>query len=86
MDVVMVDFMSDAKRKKLDMYMRKRTACEQVVGNNDKFQVTSHRPIPEANHRQPHPGRTCVTKCNTCTQLRASGKSLEGVEPTIVCS
>ena len=74
----MVDFMSDAKRKKLCMYMRKGTTCEQVVENNNKFQVTSHRSIPKAKHRQPHPGHTCVTS----ERLWASGKLLEGVEPT----
>jgi hypothetical protein len=34
-------------KKKLYMYMRKGTAWEQVVGNNDKFQVTSQSPIPK---------------------------------------
>ena len=62
------------------MYMEKGTACEQVVvGNNDKFQVTSHRPIPKANQCQPHPSRTCITKCNTRTASGQVGKRWKGL-------
>ena len=57
------------------MYMGKGTAWKQVVGNNDKLQVTSQCSIPKADHSRPHPGRAYITKCNA-RKLRESGKNV----------
>jgi hypothetical protein len=63
------------KEKLLYIYMRKGTTWEQVVGNNDKLQVTSQCPIPKADRSQPHPSRAYITKCNA-RKLWASGKNV----------
>jgi hypothetical protein len=73
--------MSDAK---LYMYTRKGTACEQVVGNNDKVSSYKQSPNPQSKS-SPAASKSHVYNEMQCVHsFEQVAKTLEGVEPTIV--